>query len=564
MKKINFFVILTVIICFTMGLTSYASDFEEYKEKIPRLIIEEDEEIPQVAAGNYLDVVLKYVNDSQHNAYDLRITPIYDDMPIVYEKPQIYERKSSLRARGSDTASFSFKISDDAKVGVYEMKFKFEYANSRDENYSSELAYHFRVYKEKVKPIIKISNISTGEVSANSAFTLNFNIDNNGEVDASNVEVTLTGLSRDGFMAVDSNDYKYIGDILAGKYANVSFNMFASENIPKGTNSLNVEIKYKDTTGNELTTEKTIYVNDVKSEKEASDDDDGTSATPKIIISSYKTNPTSIDAGDVFNFTFNFKNTSKEKRLRNMKITIDSKDGAFIITKGSNTFYVEEIGVNEEKTLSIELKARQDLITNSYPIYINFDYEDFSGNDYTAQETINTPVTEYSNLVINSVYIDGAYVNQSTSLSFDYINMGKTTVSNLTASVEGDFTSVQPINYIGNLSAGSSDYYDIEVTPTKAGTIYGVLVLSFEDSSGQIIEVRKDFEGFAMEEQSFDDPGIIEPGDDTFIPSEPVETVEPIAVWVIVASGIGSFLVTFLVVKAITTKIVRRKLEKEL
>lgn len=564
MKKFSFSILVAIVMCFTMGLTSFASD-DIYREKVPRIIVEETETIAEVVAGETLDVTIKYTNDSEHNAYELRITPIFDDMPLVYERPVVFEREKALRARTTDTASFSFKVADDAKLGVYGLKFKLEYSNSRDENYENEQTIYFKVSKEKIKPIITISDIKAGEndVVAGREFPLNFTINNIGEVDASNVEIYLKGLNDKGFMAIDSNDYKYIGELKSGASVNASFDMFASEDITKGTNTLSLEIKYKDTTGNELSTEKSIYILDVKSENEVIEDDDGTSAKPKIIISSYSTNPSALTAGGVFDFTFTFKNTSKEKRLRNMKVTLSSTDGAFIITKGSNTFYIEEMAPTADVTKSIELKSKQDLTSNSYPIIISFEYEDFNGNEYNATETINIPVTEYSKLVINYVYAMESYVGSNTSLSFDYINMGKATISNLTASVEGDYTSVQPINYIGNLATGTSDYYDIEITPTKSGANYGTLVLAFEDSSGAIVEVRKDFEGFAMEMPTYDEPSFDEPiyNDPGIMMEEPEKEI---ATWIIVVSGIGSFLVTFIITKMITTKIVRKKLEDEI
>ena len=245
-----------------------------------------------------------------------------------------------------------------------------------------------------------------------------------------------------------------------------------------------------------------------------------------------------------------------------MKITLSSENGAFMITRGSNTFYIEKLGPKESATRSIELNVKQDLTSSSYPININFDYEDSSNDTHIANEVINLPVTEYSKLVINSAYAGQTMVGGQTSLSFDYINMGKAKVSNLTASVEGDFTAVQPINYIGNLEAGNSDYYDIMITPTKEGELYGVLVLSFEDSSGKQIEVRKDFTSYAMaeiipEDNQFMDPGFYEP-----IIEEPIE--ENLTWWQIALYGFGSFLITFIITKIITTKIVRKKLEDEI
>ncbi len=566
MKKFNCFVIMMLLLSFAFGSVSFATDIDDFKEKKPVVIIEDLEVIPEAEAGGTLDLKLKYKNDSEYSAYNLKIEPIFEDMPLVYERPITFKRDKSLRANNVGEMSFQFKVADDAKLGVYGLKFKLTYSNLRDENYDNEQTVFFKIYKEKIKPIINISEISTGEngVSANNRFPLSFKLTNAGEVDASSVEILLNGLSANGFMAVDSNDYKYIGELKNGQSITTTFDMFASEDIISGTNTLSVQIKYKDTTGNDLSTEKTIYIQDVKSENDSEDDGSGDKyAKPKIIISSYSTNPKSIVAGNVFNFSFNFKNTSAERKLRNMKITISSSDGAFIITNGSNTFYIEEMDIGQELNRSIELRAKQDLASNSYPLSISFGYEDFKGYEYTAEETINIPVTEYSKLLINYVYAGEAYIDSNTSLSFDYINMGKATISNLTASVEGDYTSVQPINYIGNLAAGTSDYYDIEVKPTKAGTNYGVLVLSFEDSSGAKVEVKKEFEGFAMEMPVIDeDPGMSDPG--MIEPMPPVETEEPVETWIIVVSGIGSFLVFFIITKVITTKIVRKKLEEDL
>ncbi|MBQ9280137.1 MAG: hypothetical protein IJ215_03730 [Clostridia bacterium] len=565
MKRISLVGIVALVLCFAMSMTAFASD-DTYREKVPRIVFEEFEKVPEVAAGETLNLTITYTNDSAHNAYNMRITPSFEDTPLVYERPVVFKRDKSLRARQSDNVSFSFKVADNAKSGIYGIKFKLEYSNVRDENYSNEQTVYFKVAKEKVKPILSISDISTGAspVMANKSFPLSFQLSNNGEVDAENVEIYLRDLSSSTFMAQDSNDYKYIGELKHGSSIAVNFNMFASESITKGTHTLGVEIKYKDYSGSELSTEKIIYVQDVKSEKEVEEDNDETAAKPKIIISSYATNPRTITAGGVFDFNFTFKNTSRDKRLRNMKVTLDSAEGAFIITNGSNTFYIEELLQNASVTKSIELRAKQDLTSNSYAVTLSFDYEDYSGNEYHSTETINIPVTEYSKLVINNIYINEGYVDSNSSLSFDYINMGKATVSNLTASVEGDYVSVQPINYIGNLTAGNSDYYDIEVTPTKEGTNYGILVLSFEDSSGGIIEVKKDFEGFAMIKPDFSDipsdSGMYDPG-----VSEPIEPAEtPVAVWKIILAGIGSFLLAFFVTKMITTKIIRRKLEDEI
>ena len=155
------------------------------------------------------------------------------------------------------------------------------------------------------------------------------------------------------------------------------------------------------------------------------------------------------------------------------------------------------------------------------------------------------------------------YVGTPTSLSFDYVNMGKATISNLTATVTGDFEPMQEMTYIGNIQAGNSDYYDIEVKPTKVGVNYGTLVLTFEDSSGRNIEVTRDFQANAYEEAQFgpEDEPQYNPGEGPIMPEEEGITFRT---WQIVLAGIGSFLVSFILVRAITKKIMLKKFEDEI
>ncbi len=530
------------------------------KPKEPNIIFNKQEKIPTVAAGEILNLTIDYKNDSDYAASDIKITPSFDDVPFVYEIPIEYESPKSLRANASRTASFSFKVKDDAKLGVYAIKFKVEYQNNSDTNFEKERIVYFKIDKEKVKTLVTINNIYTepANVIAGEKFVLTFNVNNIGDIPMKGTYLNLTGLGTESFMPVDGNELVYIGDIASKASVTQSFTMIASNNITKGNHSLGVDITYNNLENEEVTEKKTIYILDVLSEKI----EESNSGIPKIIIESYSTMPTSIVAGDKITFTFNFKNTSKEKSINNMKITISS-DNAFMIANGSNTFYIEQMAPGEVLSRSIDLNVKQDLTSKSYPIDIDFDYEDSKANSHQAFEVINIPVVEYSNLVINSVYANETFLGSETGLSFDYINMGKAKVSNLTASVEGDYTAVQSINYIGNLEAGNSDYYDIQVIPSKEGENRGVLVLTFEDSSGKKVEVKKDFVGYAMAQMDDswnDDMGMFDPG--IMEPIEPQE--EPLSGWSIAGIGFASFLVSFIITKIITVKIVRKKLEDEI
>lgn len=583
MKKIISLIVVITVLMTSFALATESDDYKngynagynagysdgsdnDYKPRVPKLVVVDDNKMPEITAGEEFTLKFTYKNDSEYTAYNTKITPVYENSILEYERATSYETTNSIKRDREGIATFNLKSKASTKKGIYEIKFKMEYKNNRDENYSSEGSVFVKVVAEKVKSIVTVDSANTipERVSAGENFNIKFNINNIGDIDATDMYVRIGGLSQDGFMAVNGKDFYYIGNLAAKSTYTASFDMVASKDITKGNHSLTANVYYKNSEGEQATEEKTLYILDVLSQKESGDDASG---KPKIMISSYSTDKTNIVAGDTINFTFKFTNTSNEKPISNMKITLSSDDGAYMITKGSNTFYIENLGPKESATRSIELNVKQDLTSKSYPVNIDFDYEDSNGGTYVSKEVINLPVTEYSKLVINGANVMDCTMGSEATLSFDYINMGKAKVSNLTASVEGDFTAVQSINYIGNLEAGSSDYYDIMITPTKEGNANGTLVLAFEDSSGKTIEVRKDFSCYVAgayvpddNQGGIDNPYPYDPGMDN--PSN--EETKTYAWWQIALYGFGSFIVTFIIVKIITTKIVRKKLEDEI
>jgi len=582
-KAILFFIIILVFsfsATFASSGDSIESDYNDgyndgynagYREgqddsvgKNPVVRIEEVTKIREINAGDTFVFEVTFINDSKYNAKDVVITPQVEDCSaLVYDRPIVYRMKESLKANKSKTVEFTLTCNENTKKGTYGLKFKIDYKNYLDKTFSKEYSAFFKVVKEKTRPFISISNIeiSNQNLKYGDSFNASFDIENIGGNVAKDVEVTLSGFANSAIMPVDSNDYSYVGNLQVNNKKSFNFPMIISQNIETEDNTIKITVSYKDNQDKEYTVTKNIYVVGVECKEKNSGDkkDEDKLPKPKIIISRYSLSNNSIIAGEDFSFIFNFTNTSKEKDIRNIKITISPVEGSFIITKGSNTFFIENMDRSSSLTRQIDLKPKQDLASNSYAIIIKFEFEDYDGRDYSSEETINIPVTEYSKLVINSAIIEEAYVNTYGNLSFEYVNMGKATISNLMATVTGDFKSKQENTYIGNVVAGSSDMYDVEIMPTKIGLNKGTLILSFEDSARRKIEVTRNFEVNAMEE-------IVMPDIDFIIDnsSEENNDVTHFETWQIVLSGIGSFLLTFLITKTITKKIILKKFEDEM
>ena len=560
-------------------IEGYEQGLKDGKDRVqartPIVRIQDPKELPSANPGEILEFKITYKNESQYPAKNLVITPIFeDDKVLIYERPLVHRSLQGLKARAEETVTFSIKVNEDAKKGTYPMKIKFEYTNSMDEGFTREETAYYKILSEKTKPILNISNIkySQNSFSYGDRFNVSFDVNNIGVDEAKEVEIKMTGFENNTIMPVNSNDYSYVGT-LNGKGSNKGnvftqgFAMQISKNIEVHDVTLTITVEYKGFDDKEYKIEKNIYVTGIKineksgDKKEEEKKDEVRLPKPKVIVSSYGMYPNDITAGDEFTFNFTLKNTSRDKAIRNIKITVGSKEGSFIITKGSNTFYVESMGTQATISKQLDLKAKQDLLSNSYEVHLDISYEDYDGEEYDSNESVNIPVTEFSKLAINSVMIDDGYVDNPSNLSFSYANMGKATISNLIATVRGDYEPVQEETYIGNVQAGNSDYFDIEVKPTVEGQNFGTLVLSYEDSSGKRIEVTRAFDSTAYAEESnnseFEEFSTV---DETEMDEEGIH----FDTWQIVLAGIGTFLVVFFLTKIITKKIILRRFEKDL
>ena len=137
----------------------YSDGMGAGKERVPIVNFIESKEIQEIGAGETLSIVVNFKNDSLYSAKELTITPILEDTPLVYERPLKYKMLKTLKGYEEGKTSFSIKVSEDAKIGTYPVKFKIEYKNNRDEAFTREDIVYFKVTTERLKPIITISNI---------------------------------------------------------------------------------------------------------------------------------------------------------------------------------------------------------------------------------------------------------------------------------------------------------------------------------------------------------------------------------------------------------------------
>lgn len=421
---------------------------------------------------------------------------------------------------------------------------------------------------------------SPSKPEAGETLTVSFYLQNAGTADVKNVKVLPIGLSSAGFEPVNSEPYQYISQINAGKKQKVELTLKVGENIPEGLNTLNVQYSYEVEGEYGITTETenvTLYILDVQNP----DDSELTVSRPKLMVSNFYTDVEEVKAGGVFDFTFEIMNTNDSIDAKNIKVTVSGASNAFSVTAGGNSFFVGEIKAQETAPITINLKASAAATTGAYPIQIKIEYEyegmvataTYSGE--TVEEEILLQVKENLRPSVENVYVgswDTPMVNQSTTMSFEFYNMGKSTLNNTYVTIEGDFMLSNGSNsyYIGNISAGMPEYIEFDVVPLVEGNAVGKMIIHMEDSNGDEVTMEKEFTAYVMGEMIWDeswytDPGYMDPGyEDSSVAVDGDTAEEPIVpLWLFICIQCGILIIVIPVVRAIRLAAYRRKIKRE-
>ena len=472
--------------------------------------------------------------------------------------------------------SIEFKLpllaTETAAAGLSELSVQVTYTDSKGDSKTAVVPFYVTVIQknaEKEESDVVISNAqqSPAEPMVGQKVTVTFDIENRGKKDVTNVTVGGDGLSNAGFEPFTSQALKEVGTIAAGSKKTVSLDFRAGANIPEGMNTLTIACQFKDGSGNKKDTSTNVYILNVIN--------DGNSK-PKLIVSDYVKDSDELKAGSLFNFTYTIKNTHTSKAAKNIKVTISQADNVFSASQGTNTFYIDRINAGESVEKTIELKVKPDVTTAAYEIEIKMEYE-YDGMSKLDQE--NGGVTETSKLKLQAVenlrpsvqnitvgmYGEMPYVNTSSILSFEFINMGKSALNNVRFSLEGDFILETGSSYYhGTVGAGMPEYIELSVMPIVAGLCSGTLIITFEDSNGEEVVKREEFANINVMEQMVIDwnNGGMDPGMPTFDPTTNGKK-DIMPVWLFIVIQVAVLAIFIPVVRMILIKAYKRKVNKE-
>lgn len=551
-RFIKLLVPLALLLALLLPAAAFADDY--YGEDNPNFAMYKASSV--INPGKPSTVSLSFNNITNYNAfYAYAIltcgednTKIFGDSGANYLSRDI----GTISRNDVTTLDFNFTPSADLKSGKYDMTVTLVYKNRQGSAFTKDFQVSLSV--DSGTPVdlqIPESSVTGGKAVYGQAFDLNITLANNGDTIARDVRIALNNLSEDKFFQTGSYYTPSFEKIMSHSAEHLTFTLMAYEKIAGGYYPVELKLNYSEN-GEAKEKVLTVYVNVEGSPDASEDGESGKTSTPRVILQGFNM-PGTVNMGEPFSFSFTLKNTSADRTVKNLRVSLNSSEGTVLPASGSNSFYVDELKPGESKQLGLQLTTKYDTEKTSYPLTLNMEYEDAKANAYTSTENLTIPVFLPTKLTFqNENYPEYAMVGESQYLSLEYINQGKGTIYNLTASVEGNVqTDIGGGTYIGNMNSGTTDSLEVMITPMEAGTTECKLVFTYEDAAGNQLRTEKPFTMTVDEAPVFEDPGMDDPG-----MMEPMDEPSSMPKWLLPAAGVVA------VIAAATALVIARKKRK--
>ena len=370
----------------------------------------------------------------------------------------------------------------------------------------------------------------------------------------------LTLKSSGSLLIMGSQDYM-LDDIRAGRDTAVTVTVKAPDKIESQMQTIDASLSFYYDNGTQLTGGSASGSVNVLSTvtKDTKDEETIASPTPIVILSKYNYGGSPVAAGSSTNLSFSFTNTSKTIKIENVMVTVTG--GQDLMLNGStNTFYFESVAASGSKTVTVPMKAAQLISASAQGVQIAVTYEYVDQNarkSGNATLSLSVPLYQPDRFELSEPKTSyTGYVGEETSLTIDYVNKGKSAISNVEATISGDIDSPTPYQRVGTIDGGKNGTIAFAVTPQLEGENQVKIVITYEDSNGntkeRVFEATVEAMAYEPADPGMDDPGMIDP--------EPQSTFP----WKYVIIAAVAALIVLLIVLRIRKKKAKQKAEQAL
>ncbi len=369
----------------------------------------------------------------------------------------------------------------------------------------------------------------------------------------------LTLKTSGSLLIMGSQDYM-LDDIRAGRDTAVNVTVKALDKVESQMQTIDASLSFYYDDGTQLTNGSASgSVNVLSAVSNDGQNEDIASPTPIVILSKYNYGGSSVAAGSGTNLSFSFTNTSKKLAIENVMVTVTG--GSDLMLNGStNTFYFDSVAAGGSKSVTVPMKAAQLISASAQDVQIAVTYEYVDQNarkSGSATLSLSVPLYQPDRFELREPKTSyTGYVGEETSLTIDYVNKGKSAISNVDATISGDIDSPTPYQRVGTIDGGKNGTIAFAVTPQLEGENQVKIVITYEDSNGntkeRVFEATVEAMAYEPADPGMDDPGMIDP--------EPASTFP----WKYVIIAVVAALIVLLIVLRIRKKKAKQKAEQAL
>lgn len=439
-------------------------------------------------------------------------------------------------ANASNEIKLNLISSSQIKPGSYPLTLKLLYLDDENKEYKKEYTYYVNISKDSIesdeKTEIQITKISnpTGEITVGSNFSMTLDVKNTSTQDAKNIKITALP-AGEGAIVSKSSSIQQINLLKSGETKQLTYTFSPTYTSKSQNYTVGFTLEYetgllKEDGTKEITTftqHQGVNVRNYEADKLAQPTKDPKEESkedkleiPKIIIEKYVSNPIIVQAGKEFDLSMTFLNTNSTKTIQNVKVYLtaeestEKKGNVFSPVNSSNTFFIDTIKPKGEVTKEFRFFTVPDANPKTYTLLVNFEYQDEKNNEYKSSEIVGINVKQLTKLDVGAINLPTeAFVNEQAFINFQFFNTGKVTLSNLMIKLTGDFQTENSSTYFGNFTASQQEYFEASIIPNKVGPLDGKIIISYEDDSGEKIEMPMDFSLNVMESNMGMNPNMI-------------------------------------------------------
>ena len=466
----------------------------------------------QISPGDSFSISAQLVNLGEGAAYNVQAA-IAEELPegVFLAGNQNAPFFHAVEPGSQNAISFAFQLSNSISSGTFPILFE---VIGRDQA-GEEISEPFRYFVTVVAPpggydraFISISTSTPGGViGVNGQMPIYLQVTNTGSLPANRIEITATPTDTEAIVPLSAS-VQTIPILEPGATEAVQFVFSPTNDAGSHYHMVGFEVTYY--TG--IKDETDSFAQFVGMNVYNPDEDEDRRSRPRMLVSSYSVYPMIVSAGNEFDLTLTFQNTSSDQSVHNIKVTLEAVEheerfGAVFTTVGaSNTIFIDSLGPREESEHALRMFTVPNADPRTYNIEIIFEYENSDFEELTESEQISIPVRQVTRLEVNNVNIPPqATMFQPVFVDFNIINSGRVTLGNLRVEMQGNFDTSGMNIWAGNMGRGNNASFSGNFIPEEPGEQHGVLIVSGEDETFELIEVRHEFVIFVDEMPMWDD-----------------------------------------------------------